>query len=259
FDLPVGVPVFGVFSSVALIFFAYVGFEDIANIAEEVKNPGRNLPRAIIYAIIITTILYIFTSISAVSILPYDVIAASPDPLNAVVTAVLGPAGGVLISVIALFATANTVLIILIVTSRMMYGMARDNALPKSLSKVHVKHGTPYIAVFVTMFLSMILVLFGDISIVAFATVFGVLLTFIVVNLSLIVLRKIEPDKERPFKTWPNIRWVPVTAVFALASCIGLLFTFDPFIILIQIIIIVVGVLFYYSLKKIRLNKTPEQ
>ncbi|GAG87482.1 unnamed protein product, partial [marine sediment metagenome] len=118
FVLPIGGTFGAFFSAVALIFFAYFGFEDIANVAEEVKNPARNLPRAIIYAVIITTVLYCLTAIAVVSILPYEEIADSNAPLSSVATKVFGPVGGILMSFIALFATANTVLIIMIVTSR---------------------------------------------------------------------------------------------------------------------------------------------
>ncbi|MHA2474732.1 MAG: APC family permease, partial [Promethearchaeota archaeon] len=136
FVIPVGGSYGAIFSAIALIFFAYIGFEDIANVAEEVKRPARNLPRAIIYSIIITTVLYCLTALSVVSILPYSVIASSSAPLSDVASAVLGPIGGIIMSFIALFATANTVLIMMIVTSRMMYGMARDKALPEGLSKI---------------------------------------------------------------------------------------------------------------------------
>ena len=156
FVLPIGSSFGAIFSAVALIFFAYIGFEDIANIAEEVKKPTRNLPRAIIYSIIITTVLYCLTAISVVSILPYSVIADSQAPLDDVASAVLGDVGGMIMSFIALFATANTVLIMMIVTSRMMYGMARDKALPEGLSKVSPKFRTPAIAVLVTMILTII-------------------------------------------------------------------------------------------------------
>jgi len=156
FVLPIGGSFGAVFSAVALIFFAYIGFEDIANIAEEVKKPARNLPRAIIYSIIITTVLYCLTAISVVSILPYSEIASSQAPLSSVVSKVLGPVGGILMSFIALFATANTVLIMMIVTSRMMYGMARDKALPEGLSKISPKFKTPALAVLVTMILTII-------------------------------------------------------------------------------------------------------
>ena len=256
FVLPIGGTFGAIFSAVALIFFAYIGFEDIANIAEEVKEPARNLPRAIIYSIIITTVLYCLTAISVVSILPYGEIADSQAPLSSVVSAVLGPVGGIIMSFIALFATANTVLIMMIVTSRMMYGMARDKALPEGLSKVSPKLKTPALAVLVTMVLTIIplgLYFFGDISTVADATVFGVLITFFLVNLSLIVLRKKKPELERPFKLKPNIRWLPIISLLGCIACFGLFFSFADLegllTIIIQVIIVLCGIVVFYAMK----------
>ena len=248
-ELPIGSSFTVVFSAVALIFFAYIGFEDIANIAEEVKNPTKNLPKAIIYSIIITTVLYCLTAISIVSILPYSEIADSPAPLNAVTTFILGPIGGIIMSFIALFATANTVLIMMIVTSRMMYGMARDKALPEGLSKISPKYRTPALAVLITMILTMVPLFLGDISIIANATVFGVLITFFLVNLSLIALRRKKPDLERPFKLKPNIGWIPIIALLGCIVCFGLLFTFNLLIVVIQLIIVLCGVVVFYAMK----------
>ncbi len=249
FVLPTGSSIGAIFSAVALIFFAYIGFEDIANIAEEVKEPHKNLPKAIIYSIIITTILYCFTAIAVVNILPFNQIAASEAPLNEVATEILGPSGGIVMSLIALFATANTVLIMLIVTSRMMYGMARDKALPEKLSKISSKYRTPTIAVLLTMCFTIIPIFFGDISIVAHATVFGVLINFFLVNISLIALRKSKPDIERPFELKPSIKGFPLIALLGSIICIGLLFTFDWLIVLIQIIIIFCGIGVFYVMK----------
>lgn len=249
FILPSGSSFAVIFSAVALIFFAYIGFEDIANIAEEVKEPHKNLPKAIIYSIIITTILYFFTAIAVVSILPYNQIAASEAPLNAVAREVLGSVGGTIMSFIALFATANTVLIMLIVTSRMMYGMARDKALPKGLSRISPKYRTPIISVLLTMGFTIIPILFGDISLVAHATVIGVLINFILVNISLLALRKKKPDIERPFELKPSIKGFPVIALLGSIICIALLFTFNWYIILIQIIIILCGIVVFYAMK----------
>ena len=256
FVLPIGSSFGSIFSAVALIFFAYIGFEDIANVAEEVKKPARNLPRAIIYSIIVTTVIYCLTAISVVSILPYDEIANSQAPLSSVVSAVLGPIGGILMSFIALFATANTVLIMMIVTSRMMYGMARDKALPEGLSKVSTKFKTPALAVLATMILTIIplgLYFIGDISTVAEATVFGVLITFFLVNLSLIVLRKKKPELERPFKLKPNIRWLPIVSLLGCIACFGLFFSFANLegllTIIIQAIIVLCGVVVFYAMK----------
>ncbi|MFX0043738.1 MAG: APC family permease [Candidatus Hodarchaeota archaeon] len=249
FILPSGSSFGVIFSAVALIFFAYIGFEDIANIAEEVKEPQKNIPKAIIYSIIITTILYCFTAISVVSILPYADIADSSAPLNSVAREVLGSFGGTIMSFIALFATANTVLIMLIVTSRMMYGMARDKALPEGLSRISPKYRTPIISVLLTMGFTIIPILFGDISLVAHATVFGVLINFIIVNISLLVLRKNKPDLERPFKLKPSIKGFPVIALLGSIICFALLFTFNLYIILIQTIITFSGLVVFYAMK----------
>ncbi|MFX0001619.1 MAG: APC family permease [Candidatus Hodarchaeota archaeon] len=249
FILPSGSSFVVIFSAVALIFFAYIGFEDIANIAEEVKEPHKNLPKAIIYSIIITTILYCFTAISVVSILPFSTISASDAPLKDVAEAVMGPIGGIIMSLIALFATANTVLIMLIVTSRMMYGMARDKALPRGLKRISPKFRTPIISVLLTMGFTIIPIFFGDISIVAHATVFGVLINFFLVNISLIVLRKRKPNAERPFKLKPSYKGVPIIALLGSIICIALLFTFDWLVIIIQVIIILCGIVVFYGMK----------
>ncbi|MFX1407621.1 MAG: APC family permease [Promethearchaeota archaeon] len=249
FELPAASSINTLFSAVALIFFAYIGFEDIANIAEEAKEPHRNVPRAIIYSIIITTILYCLTALSVVGIANYTDIANSDAPLNYVVSLVLGPVGGLIMTLIALFATANTVLIMLIVTSRMMYGMARDKALPESLAKISPTHRIPTLSVFLTMILTIIPVFFVDISIVANATVFGVLINFFLVNISLIALRRRKPEIERPFKLAPSIGWIPMIALLGALVCFGLLFTFDWYIIIIQVIIIIIGIIVFYAMK----------
>jgi len=243
--LPAQVPFTAVFAAVALIFFAYIGFEDIANISEEVKSPERVLPRAIIYSVAITTVLYCLTSVAVISILPFDVIASVPDPLNAVATAAMGPAGGVVMSIVALFATANTVFITLIVTSRMIYGMSRDGAFPRSLGRISPKRGTPTVSIILVMLVTVGMVFFQDLTFVANATVFAILIAFAFVNLSLIVLRRREPTTRRPFRASPSVGTVPVTALLGAGVCVGLLFTFEPLIVATQGIIIVVGIVIY--------------
>ena len=246
-----------IFSAVALVFFAYIGFEDIANIAEEVKEPHKNLSKAIILSILITTILYFLVALSVVSIVSYTDIAASEAPLKDVATTAIGPIGGLIMTFIALFATANTVLIMLIVTSRMMYGMARDKALPKGLRKISPKYKTPTISVLLTVIFTIIPVFFVDISIVANATVFGVLINFFLVNISLIALRRNKPDKDRPFKVKPSIGWIPIIPLLGSIVSILLLFTFNWLIVLIQIIIIACGIIVFYAMKPKIETKIP--
>jgi amino acid transporter len=131
----------------------------------------------------------------------------------------------------------------------MMYGMARDKALPRGLKKISPKYKTPIISVFLTMGFTIVPIFFGDISIVAHATVFGVLINFFLVNISLLALRKSKPDQERPFALKPTIKGYPLIAILGSIICIALLFTFNWVTVLIQVIIIIVGIIVFYAMK----------
>jgi len=130
-----------------------------------------------------------------------------------------------------------------------MYGMARDKALPEGLSKISPKYRTPMVTVLLTMAFTIVPVFFGDITIVAHATVFGVLINFILVNVSLIVLRKKNPEQERPFKLKPSFKGIPIIALLGAITCISLLFTFDWLTLLIQAIIVLCGIGVFYAMK----------
>ncbi|UCG95073.1 MAG: amino acid permease, partial [archaeon] len=241
----------GIFSAAALIFFAYLGFEEMANMAEETKEAKKNIPLAILISIIITTVLYILVSISAVSILPWQILGESTAPLADVAEAAL-PGSSSLLSFIALFATLNTVLIILVVTSRMFYGMAKDTNLFRPLSRVHSKRRTPWVAVLVTMLLVMALTLIGEISFVALVADLGSFAIFLTVNLSLIVLRYRKPNLERPFRVPFNIGRFPVLPALGVVTCIFMMLHFDWFIILITVSIIFLGFVTFYTLDTLR-------
>lgn len=236
----------GVFSAAALIFFAYIGFENIVNISEETKSPRRYIPKAIILAVIITTILYVLTSVSCVSLANWNELSASAAPLAFCASkSFLGENALYLLSAIALFATTNTVLIILIVASRIVYGMARDGSLPRKLSQIHPKRRTPWATVLVTMILSMVFVFFGDIELIANVTSLGAFITFTVINLSLIWLRYTKPNLHRPFKVPFNIGNYPLPAFFGVLTCLFMISQFERNLILFGLGILAIGATFY--------------
>jgi APA family basic amino acid/polyamine antiporter len=236
----------GIFSAAALIFFAYIGFEDIANIAEETKNPKKIIPKAFILAIAITTVLYILTAVSTVSLANWKELGEVANPLAfAASKSFLGEHANYLISFIALFATTNTVLIILIVTSRMMYGMAKEKSLPEELTFVHKITRAPWIAVIAMMALSMVFVFFGDITLVANITSLGAFIAFGAVNLSLIWLRYTMPRMKRAFRVPGNIGNYPVVAFLGVFFCLFMIFQFEWNLILFGIVVIVVGAIVY--------------
>ncbi|NIR87253.1 amino acid permease [Candidatus Bathyarchaeota archaeon] len=237
-------------AAAALMFFAYLGFEDIVNIAEETKNPTKNLPRALILSVLITAIFYVLVALSAVSLADWKALGDSDAPLAYAASKAMGDTAFSVMSYIALFATANTVLIISIVGSRMIYGMAKDGALPPILSKVHPKRRTPWIAVVCVMIFSMLLILLGDIGLVAGITSFGVFITFAFVNLSLIWLRYKKPKPKRSFKAPINIGKFPVIAFLGLASCALMVTQFDLNVVLFGTFVVGLGVIVHRICKR---------
>ncbi|MEM5772016.1 MAG: amino acid permease [Candidatus Aenigmatarchaeota archaeon] len=237
----------GIFSAAALIFFAFLGFEDIPRLSEETKNPEKIIPKAIILSIVISTILYVLVSLSVVSVVNYKDLSNSDAPLSFVIKNTLGENLSSLMSIIALFAIFNTVLVTLIATSRIMYGIAKDAEIPKLFSLVHKKFKTPYFSILAICILSLIFVLFEKIEYVAALTDFSLFIVFILVNLSVIILRFKNPNKKRIYKT--NI----IFALLGALTSIFMLFYIDLEIIIYGIILIFIGIIFY-EIKNTSLN-----
>ena len=248
FENPFGIS--GISLAFVLIFFAFIGFEDIVNIAEETKNPKKVLPRAIILSISITAIIYILVSLSAIRVLSWQELGASLAPLADVAERALGSTGQLTMSLIALFATANTVLIILLAGSRILYGMAVQRSLPLLLGKVHFKTKTPWVAVLVIMLISTIFVFIENIVTVANITVFAIVITFAMVNLSVILLRYREPTLERPFRTPINIGKFPILSLFGVIISAYMIAQFNAYVISVGVGIVAAGALFYVFYSK---------
>lgn len=243
-EMPLGLN--GVLSAAALIFFAYVGFQEIVKLSEETIEPNKNIPRAILLALIISTILYILVSVSSVSILGWEALASTQAPFSQIAMVALGPNGALLLSIIALFATSNTVLLMLLAGSRIVYGMAEFHALPVVLRKVHPKTRTPWISIIVVGIFAVAFLFLGDLEFLASVTNYALFLSFIFINASVIILRYISPELKRPFKIPLNVRNLPILAFIGLISCILLLFQLNLDAILLGIIITIIGIVFAF-------------
>ncbi len=253
FDTPNGMT--GIILAFVLIFFAFIGFEDMANVAEEVKKPKKTLPRAIILTVLITAVIYILVSLSSIRILNWEELSQSAAPLADVATKGLGLGGGITLTAIALFATASTVLITLIAGARILYGMAKGGSLPSMLGNIHSKTGTPWIAVIGIFATSVVFVFVGDIVIVANIVVFAVIITFAMINLSVILLRYVKPDEERPFKVPLNIGKFPIIPLIGFIVTVYMALQFELEIILVGLGIIGSGIIFYLFYNKQKKNE----
>jgi len=231
----------GVFQAAALIFFAYIGFEQITRLSEETRKPDINIPRSLLLAIAITTILYVLVALSAVSILDWQSLGQSPAPLADVASQAFGPNAFLLLSVLALFATTSTVMLMLLATSRILYGIGRSFSPRNIFARIHPKTHTPWIATIATMAFSIMFLGFGNIETVANITDFLIFFTFIVINLSAIRIRYKGFEKLRDFKIPLNIGKFPVIPVLGIISCIVLMAYMNLEIILYASVLIIAG------------------
>jgi amino acid transporter len=205
----------GVLGGAALIFFAYLGFEEIANLAEEARQPARDLPRAILISVAITTALYVLVAAASVALLEPELLAASVSPLSEAIQAgAPGLAGAV--AGVALFATANTALIAMMAASRLLYAMARGGDAPPVLARTLERQKTPAVAVLLVVVGALVCLPLGGIELVGSIASLLALITFASVNAALIRLRSTHPFTPRPFRVPLPFHQVPVPTVLGL-------------------------------------------
>lgn len=183
-----------------LTFYSFMGFEDIMNVAEEVENPQRNLPIGIIVAVLVSSVIYMLISIIAVSVIPSHELAKSTQPLVDVVAKAAPWFPTKLFSIISMFAIANTALLNFIMGSRLVYGMSREKLLPKVLGYVSAKTHTPVIAIFLCIFIVLLMAFTGEIAILAKSSSLLLLTGFFMMNISLIILKKRKSEEKGRFE-----------------------------------------------------------
>ncbi|GGY72660.1 amino acid permease [Cellvibrio zantedeschiae] len=183
-----------ILSGAVLTFYSFVGFEDIINVSEEVKNPESTMPKGILLAVLIASTIYVTISLVAVSVIPAAELATSSAPLVDVVKRAAPWFPPIAFAFIAMFAVANTALLNFIMGSRLIYGMANQGLMPKVLGKVS-RRRTPYVSSLAVLGFMLVLALTGNIASLARATSVLLLICFMMVNLALVVLkyRKGEP------------------------------------------------------------------
>lgn len=199
----------GVLSGAYLCFYSFVGFEDMVNLAEEVRRPERNLPRAILWALGITTLLYVLVTLVVVQSVPLGELAASDAPLS---LALQGGSQRAALTFIAMLAGINGALVQIVMASRILYGLARRGQAPALLGQVHAKTRTPLEATFVVALIILLLALWFPLTSLAEATSTILLGVFALVNYSLWRIKGRGPTPEGAV-AYP--RWVPLAGFLA--------------------------------------------
>jgi len=211
----------GIFAGAFLAFYAYLGFEDMVNVAEEVKDPQRNMPRAVLLAVIISTLLYAGVAIVAVLLIEPQQLAQSEAPLADVYIAATGRMP-VVISLIGMFAVINGALIQLIMASRLLYGMGNRGWLPKWFSIIHLTTRTPVNSTLVIVALMLFFAILLPMVTLAEMTSFLILIVFSLINLALIRIKKRHPHPAgvRVFSVWIPLMGFVTATTFLLLNVI---------------------------------------
>ncbi len=219
-------PHMGTLSATALIIFSFFGFENIVTLAEESKDPEKKIPTAIFLSLAISTALYILVSLAALALLPSEKLAASGAALMTAAQTSSQNMGRIL-GGIALFSTANTALISMVGASRILYGMSKEKALPKALSKILPKRKTPWVASLVITAAALVLLPLSKVETIASVASLTTMFVFLLVNLALISLRFSDEKRKRPFRVPLSVGKVPILSTLGALFSFILIFQFD--------------------------------
>ncbi len=216
--------------------------------AEEIKDPEKNVPKAILFAFAVCTLIYIGVSIVAVGVVNWQLLGTSSAPLEFALKTVTDNIFILqFVAISALFATTSVIMASIMGGSRALFAMARQGVLPKVLSTISRQNVPVFTILLCGIIISGIVLLTGaNLEWLASLFNFGTLLTFIFINLSLLRLRKTMPDVKRPFK----VPLYPYTPVFAMIGCIILAFYLNANAIITACFFLAVGIVVYYVNKK---------
>jgi basic amino acid/polyamine antiporter, APA family len=218
----------GVQSGAAIVFFAYIGFDAVSTVAEETRRPSRDLPIGIIGSLVISTIIYILVASVFIGIMPFGVLkqklaTEQAEPLTmALQYAKIERWGNVIVGIVAfgsVVAHTAVLLVFQLGQPRIFFSMARDGLLPQWFAKVHPRFHTPHVTTILTGVVVGVCAMFTNIEEMVDLTNIGTLFAFTLVCIGILVLRKREPGRTRPFRT----PWVPFIPILGVISCIYLM------------------------------------
>jgi APA family basic amino acid/polyamine antiporter len=251
----------GISAGAAIIFFSYIGFDATSTAAEEAENPGKDMPFGIIMSLIVCTVLYIILSLVMTGMAPWNLLG-TPEPM---ITALQLADGSprllslsrLIVSLGAVIAMSSVLLVFQLGQPRIFMSMSRDGLLPPFLSRVHPRFRTPYIGTIITGCFVATFAAFANIAEVVDLTNIGTLFAFVLVSAGVIVLRRLEPNRARPFRA----PLVPLTPIISIVSCLYLMLQLPKLTWIRFGVWLALGLLIYlfYGMRHSRLGNRPER
>lgn len=215
---PTSYGVTGVLVAAAVVFFAYSGFEAVANLGEETNEPAKDMPRGLIGTLAICTVLYVLVCVVLVGMVNYADLSEGAPISDAFKQVGLGWAS-ILVGIAAVAGLTSVMLVELVTVGRIGFALSRDGLLPKAIGAIHPTWHTPWRATGLTMVLVMALGGFVPLGTLAEMVSIGTLFAFLVVSIAVIVLRRTKPKMDRPFRV-PNVPLIPIISAVA---CVALM------------------------------------
>ncbi len=243
----------GVWTGASLIFFAYIGFDAISTAAEECRNPERDMPRGILWSLLVCTVLYVAAALVLSGMIPYTRLAGVADPLAAALAYVnQGWAAGILAFGAVISMTA-VLLVFQLGQPRILMAMSRDGLLGPWFGKIHPKYRTPHVTTILTGVFVAFFSAIANIDEIVQLTNIGTLFAFALVCIGILILRYREPDRPRKFR----VPFVPAVPLLGIAMCVALMaklpaLTWERFVIW---LVVGLGVYFLYGRRRSRLAR----
>ncbi len=245
----------GISVGAAIIFFSYIGFDAVSTAAEEARNPQRDIPRGIIWSLIICTVLYIAIALVLTGIIPWDKLNV-PDPLAIALQYIHADWAAGILALGAVAAMTSVLLVFQLGQARVFMSMARDGLLPPWAARLHPRYKTPHITTIVTGIFVALFAAVAPIGVVLELTNIGTLFAFSLVALGIIVLRRTDPNRPRPFRT----PWVPALPIVSMLFCVYLIVSLPTLTKLRFVAWMVAGAVIYfaYSVRHSRVRREGE-
>lgn len=237
----------GVLAGAAIVFFAYIGFDAVLTAAEEIEDPQTNLPKGIIGSVVIVMILYVCVAAALTGVVPYGDFIQTSAPVAFALEQIGIPWGAALVSVGALCGITSVILVTLYGQTRIFFAMARDGLLPGFFSDIHARFHTPAKVTLLVGVVTAVLASVIPLDVIAELVNIGTLAAFIIVAAGILVLRRVQPALERPFKC----PLMPLVPLLCIVSCVVLIFML-PFVTQLRFIIwmaLGLGVYFLFGMK----------